>query len=122
MSVGEEETRQRLKAAVHFTVGRLCQKVAEEHHRGFSRQVIAALTETTFRQCDIFAKDLEAFARHAKRSTVTAEDVKLVARRSTALFIYIQNKCDELNQEQNDSKKKSTGKRKSRDTEEESRE
>lgn len=105
--------------------------------------------------------------RHAKRSTVTMEDVKLAARRSTALVsfsiftivchsnlltkctlvasthfsiniegiystadvkchislylfqsIYIQNKCDELNQEQKDVKKKSTGKRKSKDTEE----
>ncbi|XP_042352567.1 centromere protein S [Plectropomus leopardus] len=122
MSVDKEEMQQRLKAAVHYTVGRLCQKMGEDHRREFSRQVIAAIAETTFRQCDIFAKDLEAFARHAKRSTVSSEDVKLIARRSTALFIYIQNKSEELNQEQRDLKKKSTGKRKSRDTEEESRE
>ncbi|XP_071351721.1 centromere protein S [Trachinotus anak] len=121
MPVDEDETLQRLKAAIHFTVGRLCQKIGEDHQRAFSRQAIAAIAETTFRQCDIFAKDLEAFARHAKRSTVTAEDVKLAARRSTALSIYIQNKSEELNQEQN-LKKKNTGKRKSRDTEEESRE
>ncbi|XP_008317797.1 centromere protein S [Cynoglossus semilaevis] len=118
MSVDEDEEKLRLKAAVHFTVGRLCQKVGEEHHRPFSRQIIAALAETTFRQCDIFARDLEAFARHAKRSTVTADDVKLIARRSTALFVYIQNKSEELNQEQKDAKKKSTAKRKIRDTEE----
>lgn len=36
--------------------------------------------------------------------------------------IYIQNKSEELNQEQRDLKKKSTGKRKSRDTEEENKE
>ncbi|XP_070700249.1 centromere protein S [Pempheris klunzingeri] len=122
MSVDKDETHQRLKAAVHYTVGRVCQKIGEDHRRPLSRQVIAAITETTLRQCDIFAKDLEAFARHAKRSTVSTEDVKLVARRSTALSIYIQNKSEELNQEQKDLKKKSTGKRKSRDTEEESRE
>uniref|UniRef100_A0A3B5Q9P4 Centromere protein S n=1 Tax=Xiphophorus maculatus TaxID=8083 RepID=A0A3B5Q9P4_XIPMA len=86
MSVDKEEARQRLKAAVHYTVGRLCQKIGEEEHRReFSRQTIAAIAETTFRECDIFAKDLEAFARHAKRSTVSAEDVKLLARRSRAL-------------------------------------
>ncbi|KAF0034825.1 hypothetical protein F2P81_012583 [Scophthalmus maximus] len=118
----DNRTCQRLKAAVHFTVGRLCQKLGENHRRVFSRQAIAAIAETTFRQCDIFAKDLEAFARHAKRSTVSTEDVKLVARRSTALSIYIQNKSEELNQEQRELKKKNTGKRKSRDTEEESRE
>ncbi|XP_047438145.1 centromere protein S [Mugil cephalus] len=116
MSTDTDETRQRLKAAVHYTVSRICQNNGESHRREFSRQVIAAIAETTFRQCDIFAKDLEAFARHAKRSTVSAEDVKLVARRSTALTNYIQNKSEELAQEQQ-LKKKSTGKRKSKDTE-----
>ncbi|KAM4588085.1 centromere protein S [Odontesthes bonariensis] len=121
MSVGADETRQRLKAAIHYTVGHLCQRIGEDHKREFSRQVVAAIAETTFRQCDVFAKDLEAFARHAKRSMVSADDVKLVARRSTALSIYIQNKSEELAQEHKDLKKKSTGKRKSKDTEEESR-
>ncbi|XP_029906836.1 centromere protein S isoform X1 [Myripristis murdjan] len=123
MSVDTDAAQQRLKAAVHFTVGRMCHSLGEDHRRTFSRQVIAAIAETTFRQCDIFAKDLEAFARHAKRSTVSSEDVKLAARRSTALSIFIQNKIEELkNQEQRDLKKKNTGKRKSRDTEEDSRE
>ncbi|XP_005724602.1 centromere protein S isoform X2 [Pundamilia nyererei] len=71
---------------------------------------------------DIFAKDLEAFARHAKRSTVSVDDVKLVARRSTALSIHIQNKSDELTQEHMSLKKKTTAKRKNTETEEESRE
>lgn len=42
---------QRLKAAVHFTVGRICQKLGEDHRKEFSRQTVAAITETTFRQC-----------------------------------------------------------------------
>uniref|UniRef100_A0AAY5KL16 Centromere protein S n=1 Tax=Esox lucius TaxID=8010 RepID=A0AAY5KL16_ESOLU len=58
----EERQLQRLKAAVHHTVGRLCQSLGENHQMEFSRQVIAAISETTFRQCDVFAKDLEAFA------------------------------------------------------------
>ncbi|XP_021177613.1 centromere protein S [Fundulus heteroclitus] len=113
----DEETRQGLKAAVHYTVGCMCRELGEEHRREFSRQTVAAIAETAFRECDIFAKDLEAFARHAKRSTVSAEDVKLLARRSAALYKHIQNKSEELAREQRDSRK-----RKSRDTEEESRE
>lgn len=120
MSLDKEAT-QRLKAAIHFTVGGLCQSIGDDREKEFSRQVIAAIAETTFRQCEIFAKDLEAFARHAKRTTVSSEDVKLAARRSTALSNFIQRKSEELansNQDQRDMKKKNAGKRKSRETEE----
>ncbi|XP_039940500.1 centromere protein S [Hirundo rustica] len=88
MAAGGEERQmltQRLKAAVHYTVGCLCQEVEEDKDVQFSKQSIAAISEITFRQCEIFAKDLEMFARHAKRTTVTTEDVKLLARRSNSL-------------------------------------
>uniref|UniRef100_A0A8C3K4C8 Centromere protein S n=1 Tax=Calidris pygmaea TaxID=425635 RepID=A0A8C3K4C8_9CHAR len=100
---------QRLKAAVHYTVGCLCQDVAEDKDVQFSKQTIAAISEITFRQCETFAKDLEMFARHAKRSTVTTEDVKLLARRSTSLLKYITQKSEEItssNMEQKEKKKK----------------
>lgn len=105
-----EEHLQRLKAAVHYTVGQLCKSIGEDHDKTFSRHVIAAIAETTFRQCDTFAKDLEAFARHAKRNTVSVEDVRLAARRSTSLSNFIQRKSEELansNQEQRDKREAS---------------
>ncbi|XP_065711314.2 centromere protein S isoform X1 [Patagioenas fasciata] len=128
----EDEERlllaQRLKAAVHYTVGCLCEEVAEDKDVQFSKQTIAAISEITFRQCENFAKDLEMFARwvlehltvtkasfacvqlqHAKRSTVTTEDVKLLARRSNSLLKYITQKSEELassNKEQKEKKKK----------------
>ncbi|KAL2090617.1 hypothetical protein ACEWY4_012880 [Coilia grayii] len=111
---------QRLKAAVHFTTGQICQTIADDGGRKFSRQTIAAIAETAFRQCDTFAKDLEWFARHAKRNTVNVEDVKLLSRHSTALFTHIQQRSDELasaHQEQKEKRKKSTAKRKHQDTE-----
>ncbi|XP_051493207.1 centromere protein S [Apus apus] len=100
---------QRLKAAAHYAVGGLCQEVAEDKDVQLSKQTIAAISEITFRQCETFAKDLEMFARHAKRSTVTTEDVKLLARRSNSLLKYITQKSDEIvssNMEQKERKKK----------------
>ncbi|NXG20325.1 CENPS protein, partial [Grallaria varia] len=100
---------QRLKAAVHYTAGCLCQAVEEDKEMQFSKQTIAAIAEITFRQCEIFAKDLEMFARHAKRSTINTEDVKLLARRSSSLLKYITQKSEELassNMEQKEKKKK----------------
>lgn len=90
--------RQRLKAAVHYTVGCLCQEVTLNKQVNFSKQTIAAISEVTFRQCENFAKDLEMFARHAKRSTVTTEDVKLLARRNNSLLKYITEKNEEIAQ------------------------
>ncbi|XP_077583311.1 centromere protein S [Stigmatopora nigra] len=110
MAAGDDETKLRLKATIHFTVGRICQNMSEEYRRKLSRQVVAAITETTFGQCEIFAKDLEAFAKHAKRCTVSADDVKLLARRSTALSTHIQRKSEEVEQEQKALKKKKKNK------------
>ncbi|XP_052034134.1 centromere protein S [Apodemus sylvaticus] len=101
--------RQRLKAAVHYTVGCLCQEVELDKQMHFSKQTIAAISEVTFRQCENFAKDLEMFARHAKRSTISTEDVKLLARRSNSLLKYITKKNEEiaqLNAEQKAKKKR----------------
>ncbi|NXP45326.1 CENPS protein, partial [Heliornis fulica] len=102
---------QRLKAAVHYTVGCLCQDVAEDKGVQLSKQAIAAISEVSFRQCETFAKDLEMFARHAKRSTINTEDVKLLARRSNSLLKYITKKSEEItasNMEQKERKKKSS--------------
>ncbi|NXL57155.1 CENPS protein, partial [Chordeiles acutipennis] len=96
---------QRLKAAVHYTVGCLVQEVAEDKEMQFSKQTIAAISEITFRQCGVSL----ILCRHAKRSTVTAEDVKLLARRSNSLLKYINQKSEELassNMEQKEKKKK----------------
>ncbi|NXM76264.1 CENPS protein, partial [Serilophus lunatus] len=110
---------QRLKAAVHYTVGCLCQEVEEDKEMRFSKQSIAAISEMTFRQCEIFAKDLEMFARHAKRTTVNTEDVKLLSRRSSSLLRYITQKSEELglnNMEQKEKKKKKSSAAKGRRT------
>ncbi|XP_034294753.1 centromere protein S isoform X3 [Pantherophis guttatus] len=110
-----ETEAQRLKAAFHYTVACLCQEVAEDKNIQFSRQTIAAISEITFRQCEFFAKDLEMFAKHGKRSTVNVEDVKLLARRSNSLLKYITQKSDELslnNLEQKERKKKKSAAKK----------
>ncbi|NWR29703.1 CENPS protein, partial [Tachuris rubrigastra] len=100
---------QRLKAAVHYTVGCLCQEVEEDKDVQFSKQSIAAISEITFRQCANMLNGVFILCRHAKRSTINTEDVKLLARRSSSLLKYITQKSDELassNMEQKEKKKK----------------
>ena len=42
---------QRLKAAVHYTVGCLCAEAASDKEVQLSKQTVAAIAEVTFRQC-----------------------------------------------------------------------
>jgi len=49
-----------LKAALHYTVGRVCEEMEDVT---FSREFVAAVSETTFKQCEVLATDLEQFAK-----------------------------------------------------------
>eukprot|EP00794_Sanderia_malayensis_P015178 gene15178-16740_t len=55
----------------------------------YTANFIAALTETVWKQMEIFSKDLEDFARHAKRRTILPDDVKLLARRSPVVVSHL---------------------------------
>lgn len=54
---------QTLKAAVHFTVGRICEEIAAEQDLSFSKHVIATLSEITCKQLETYSNDLEAFSK-----------------------------------------------------------
>lgn len=46
-------------------------------------------------QCESVAADLESFAKHAGRSTVTTDDVLLLCRRNEALRDIVKEVVDE---------------------------
>jgi len=55
---------QRLKAALHFTIGRLGEARGSELEVKFGKNVIAAVTELTYNHLkSTVSKDLEAFSR-----------------------------------------------------------
>ncbi|XP_074655747.1 centromere protein S-like [Tubulanus polymorphus] len=93
--MNEDETHseltQRLKAAVHFSVGEIVRELELEtdDEITFSKQFIAVLAEATYKQVQVLSRDLELFSRHAKRSTINSDDVKLVCRKSSALHKHI---------------------------------
>ncbi|XP_061424090.1 centromere protein S isoform X1 [Lethenteron reissneri] len=93
------ELEQRLRAAVHYTVERVLEEEGEKAGLSFNRQVVAAIAETTFHQCSLFALDLEAFAKHGKRTTVNCDDVKLLARRSKPLNRFVAEGSSALSDE-----------------------
>lgn len=91
---------------MHYTVGCLCEEVA------LGRDAV----QQTY-HCSNFGanfstvQDLEMCARHAKRTTINTEDVKLLARRSNSLLKYITDKSEELAQINLERKAQKTKKR-----------
>lgn len=82
----------RLKAAIHFAVGQTCQEIADKEQISFQKKVLAVMTEAAWKYSEMMARDLELFAQHARRNTISVEDVKMVARKSPKLVRYIQRK------------------------------
>jgi len=92
---------ERFKTALHYTVGKLSQKAEQDRQERmifryggrssqcmpvqFSKPFIGTLTEITSEMIGHWAKDLEAFAKHAGRSVINADDVHLLTRRSPSL-------------------------------------
>ncbi|XP_065664517.1 centromere protein S [Hydra vulgaris] len=81
----EDDEKSQLKAALHYAVGKICEMKSDEHNVTYSKAFIACLTETVVNKIELFATDLEAFAKHAKRTTINIEDVKLLVRRNPGL-------------------------------------
>ncbi|RZC32039.1 CENP-S domain containing protein [Asbolus verrucosus] len=51
----------------------------------FESDVLDLIAELTWKKLTLYGSDLEAFQKHAKRSTITSDDVKLLVRRNDSL-------------------------------------
>jgi histone H3/H4 len=60
-------------------------EIAQEDKVQVDKETVFVLSELLLGYIDIFAGDLEAFCRHGKRTTITAEDVLLCCRRNDFL-------------------------------------
>ncbi|KAF8443349.1 kinetochore component CENP-S-domain-containing protein [Terfezia claveryi] len=86
--MADEGLRERLKAALWHTIGKIVDEETLELDVIANQAFIASLTELVWTQLENVAKDLEAFANlhsHANRTTITTEDVLLLVRRNEEL-------------------------------------
>ncbi|XP_060069503.1 centromere protein S-like [Ylistrum balloti] len=107
--------KQRLKASVHHTVVKICSELVQDDEAGITidNSVKAAIAETTWRYIQEVTQDLEMFAKHAKRTTINADDVKLLLRKCPKLLEHISSIHQTHTESRVKQKKKSTTKKKS---------
>lgn len=75
-----------LKKAVHYQVGKICEEQEELLEAKVPTIFVAALTEVVFKQILSVGNDLEHFAKHRGKQTVSVDDVKLLCRRNPDLI------------------------------------
>ncbi|KAK2808628.1 hypothetical protein FQN50_004491 [Emmonsiellopsis sp. PD_5] len=76
---------ERLKSALWLAIGRIVDDETIKLGVDATPQFIGALTEMVWAQIETVGQDLEAFAKHAGRSTINVSDVMLLARRNEGL-------------------------------------
>ncbi|KAK3784326.1 hypothetical protein RRG08_017900 [Elysia crispata] len=102
------EKEQQLKAAMYFTIKQISREVQDEMEVSISPQVLATLSESLNQQVQCYALDLENFAKHAKRTNISVDDVRLLARRNPALLQHLNCLIEEQSVQKETSKKSRT--------------
>lgn len=101
------EADERLKAALWYSIGQMVDDESIRSNTNATPQYISALTELAWSQLESVAKDLEAFAKHAGRSQINADDVMLLTRRNEGLEAVLRSYLDNQRSNQgNDGKRK----------------
>ncbi|KAK0739626.1 kinetochore component CENP-S-domain-containing protein [Apiosordaria backusii] len=90
----DKELQERLKAALWFSIGKIVDEESIRRNRNATPQFIGALADLVWNQIENVAIDLESFSRHANRTTVTTDDVLLLARRNQDLHAIIKDIVD----------------------------
>lgn len=103
---------QALRSSLQFCVGSLGQEYAStEDSLPLTGSAVSTLTEVLSQYADSFAADIRHFAKHAKRSVINTDDVKLVARKLPTLLQDLQTfEVEHLVKEKSGSGKKKRSK------------
>lgn len=82
MNTSTDDTQERLKLSIHNAINNIC----KDKGINSTPEALLAMTELTLQKAMLYGSDLESFCKHAKRSTITLDDVKLLLRRNERLF------------------------------------
>ena len=81
----EQDKEEKLKAALWFTMGKTVDSIAVAQDINATPHFIGGLSEMVWGQIQNVAQDLEAFAKHNGRTTISSKDVLLLSRRNEGL-------------------------------------
>ena len=85
LQTDDEMKDEKLKAALWYSIGQTVDGVGLEQDLNATPHFIGGLSEMVWGQIETVARDIEAFAKHSGRSTISTKDVILLSRRNEGL-------------------------------------
>ncbi|KAI4462356.1 cortistatin [Holotrichia oblita] len=86
-------TDKKLRSGIHLDTKEISKDVGNELGIDFDESAIELVGEMIYKKILMYGSDLEAFCKHAKRSTITTDDVKLLCRNNTSLKNFVEQEC-----------------------------
>ncbi|KAK3930278.1 Centromere protein S [Frankliniella fusca] len=98
----------KLKLTVLCDVKKICNEVGSglSQRVSFEKQAVELIAEMVWRKVQDYGTDLELFARHAKHTTINADDVRLLVRKNECLKDRIKRISEDLNSASSSKKRK----------------
>ena len=96
LQADDESKDEKLKAALWYAIGQTVDSIALSQNLNATPHFIGSLSEMVWSQIDNAAHDMEAFAKHAGRSTINSKDVVLLGRRNDGLAEVLQNRAKDV--------------------------
>ncbi|KAK9700918.1 CENP-S protein [Popillia japonica] len=86
-------TDKKLRSGIHLDTKQISKDVSKELEIDFDEAAVELVGEMVFKKLLLYGSDLEAFCKHARRSTVTPDDVKLLCRNNASLKVFLEHEC-----------------------------
>lgn len=96
LQADSETKEEKLKAALWYSIGQTVDSVCASQDLNVTPHAIGAVSELVWSQIENVAQDLEAFAKHSERSTISSKDVLLLGRRNDGLKDLLQKEADRV--------------------------
>lgn len=94
----DASNEERLKSALWYSVGKTVDEVTLGEDANAAPHFIGGLMELVAAKIAAVSGDMEAFAKHADRSTINSKDVVLLARNNEGLRSILEDKAAAVRQ------------------------
>ncbi|XP_050294133.1 centromere protein S-like [Anthonomus grandis grandis] len=90
------DKEQKMKQHIYTYSKNISNEVGEHFNMTFETDALHLIAEMAYKKLNLYGADLEAFGKHAKRSVINVDDVKLLVRRNESLRQMINEKAQFL--------------------------